>query len=58
MHTGPAIETEDKDLPLREDIRLLGRILGDTILRSQLAEAIAEIRGDYRDDIALKPLAH
>ena len=26
-----AIETEDKDLPLREDIRLLGRILGDTV---------------------------
>jgi phosphoenolpyruvate carboxylase len=26
-----AIEREDKDLPLREDIRLLGRILGDTI---------------------------
>jgi phosphoenolpyruvate carboxylase len=25
------IETPDKDLPLREDIRLLGRILGDTI---------------------------
>lgn len=27
-------------------------------IRSQLAEAIAEIRGDYRDEIALKPLAH
>src|SRR5208337_1788457 len=26
-----AIETEDKDLPLRDDIRLLGRILGDTV---------------------------
>jgi len=26
-----ASETEDKDLPLREDIRLLGRILGDTV---------------------------
>ena len=25
------IEPEDKDLPLREDIRLLGRILGDTV---------------------------
>jgi phosphoenolpyruvate carboxylase len=25
------VETQDKDLPLREDIRLLGRILGDTI---------------------------
>jgi hypothetical protein len=27
-------------------------------IRSQLAEAIAEIGGDYRDEIALKPLAH
>jgi phosphoenolpyruvate carboxylase len=26
-----AIESDDKDLPLREDIRLLGRILGDTV---------------------------
>jgi len=26
-----AIETADKDLPLRDDIRLLGRILGDTV---------------------------
>jgi len=25
------LETPDKDLPLREDIRLLGRILGDTV---------------------------
>src|ERR1700722_1496046 len=24
-------DSEDKDLPLREDIRLLGRILGDTV---------------------------
>ena len=27
-------------------------------IRSQLAEAIAEIRGDYRAEIALKPLGH
>ena len=33
------IETEDKDLPLREDIRLLGRILGDTV-REQSGEAV------------------
>ena len=39
MHTGPEIEIEDKDLPLREDIRLLGRILGDTI-REQSGEAV------------------
>ena len=25
-----AVEAEDKDLPLRDDIGLLGRILGDT----------------------------
>jgi phosphoenolpyruvate carboxylase len=34
-----AIETEDKDLPLRDDIRLLGRILGDTV-REQSGEAV------------------
>jgi phosphoenolpyruvate carboxylase len=33
-----AIATADKDLPLREDTRLLGRILGDTI-RAQEGEA-------------------
>jgi len=27
-------------------------------IRSQLAEAIAEIRGDYRAEITLKPPAH
>jgi phosphoenolpyruvate carboxylase len=37
-----AIETEDKDLPLREDIRLLGRILGDTV-REQSGEAVFDI---------------
>src|SRR6516225_11949155 len=39
MLTSQPIETEDKDLPLREDIRLLGRILGDTI-REQSGEAV------------------
>src|SRR5713101_1911767 len=34
-----AIEHEDKDLPLRDDIRLLGRILGDTV-REQSGEAV------------------
>jgi phosphoenolpyruvate carboxylase len=33
------LETPDKDLPLREDIRLLGRILGDTV-RSQEGELV------------------
>jgi phosphoenolpyruvate carboxylase len=34
-----AVEAEDKDLPLREDIRLLGRILGDTV-REQAGAAV------------------
>ncbi len=34
-----AVETQDKDLPLRDDIRLLGRILGDTI-REQSGQAV------------------
>jgi phosphoenolpyruvate carboxylase len=34
--------TPDKDLPLRDDIRLLGRLLGDTI-RSQEGEAVFDI---------------
>jgi hypothetical protein len=33
------LETLDKDLPLRDDIRLLGRILGDTV-RSQEGVAL------------------
>src|SRR5260370_23368235 len=33
------LEAEDKDLPLRDDIRLLGRILGDTV-REQSGEAV------------------
>ena len=31
MSISEATDSEDKDLPLREDIRLLGRILGDTV---------------------------
>ncbi|MBV8337624.1 MAG: phosphoenolpyruvate carboxylase, partial [Alphaproteobacteria bacterium] len=42
MPTPQAAETEDKDLPLREDIRLLGRILGDTV-REQAGEAVFDI---------------
>lgn len=37
-----ALDTPDKDLPLRDDIRLLGRMLGDTI-REQEGEEIFEI---------------
>ncbi|HMF23123.1 MAG TPA: phosphoenolpyruvate carboxylase [Pseudolabrys sp.] len=36
------IDSPDKDLPLRDDIRLLGRILGDTV-RSQEGEPIFAI---------------
>src|SRR5712691_2260290 len=39
MPKSHAIETEDKDRPLRDDIRLLGRILGDTV-REQSGEAV------------------
>jgi len=31
-------DATDKDLPLREDIRLLGRILGDTVRMQEGAE--------------------
>src|SRR5215831_3056919 len=34
-----AIEIEDKDVPPRDDIRLLGRILGDTV-REQSGETV------------------
>ena len=37
----------DKDLPLREDIRLLGRMLGDT-LREQEGEAAFELVENIR----------
>ena len=40
--TQPASHEADKDLPLRGDIRLLGRILGDTV-REQEGEEVYEI---------------
>ncbi|WP_341675834.1 phosphoenolpyruvate carboxylase [Niveibacterium sp. SC-1] len=36
------MSTQDKDLPLKEDIRLLGRILGDTV-RAQHGDAIFDL---------------
>src|SRR3712207_4403712 len=36
------VEPDDKDLPLREDIRLLGTILGDTV-RAQEGEAVFDL---------------
>jgi phosphoenolpyruvate carboxylase len=44
-----ANEAEDKDLPLREDIRLLGRILGDTI-RQQSGEPVFDIVENIRQN--------
>ena len=38
-------------------VRLPVAVCHDEI-RAQLAKAIAEIRGDYRAEIALKPLVH
>jgi phosphoenolpyruvate carboxylase len=42
MRSPPVVDIEDKDLPLRDDIRLLGRILGDTV-REQSGEAVFNI---------------
>src|SRR3954452_1737558 len=36
------LDVSEKDIPLREDIRLLGRILGETV-RSQEGEAVFDI---------------
>ena len=41
MPNSTAFDAEDKDLPLRDDIRLLGRILGDTV-REQNGEQVFE----------------
>ena len=38
-----AIETPDKDLSLREDIRLLGRLLGDTVREQEGEEVFAVV---------------
>src|SRR5579862_9325537 len=39
MSISEARDSEDKDLPLRDDIRLLGRILGDTVREQRGAAA-------------------
>jgi phosphoenolpyruvate carboxylase len=39
VSTAEAAEDDDKDVPLREDIRLLGRILGDTVREQRGAVA-------------------
>jgi phosphoenolpyruvate carboxylase len=45
-------EQEDKDLPLREDIRLLGRLLGDTVREQEGAGAFETIERIRRSSIA------
>src|SRR6266545_1939447 len=42
MRSSKPTEDPEKDLPLRDDIRLLGRILGDTV-REQEGEAVFDI---------------
>jgi len=43
MSISEAGDSDDKDLPLREDIRLLGRILGDTVRQQKGAAAFATV---------------
>ena len=38
----PSVPNKDKDVPLKEDIRLLGRLLGD-VLRDQEGDAVFEV---------------
>lgn len=42
MSENPSVSRLEKDLPLRDDIRLLGRVLGDT-LREQEGDAIFQL---------------
>ncbi len=42
MASNDATDMPDKDLPLRDDIRRLGRILGDTV-REQQGDATYEV---------------
>ncbi len=47
-------ETQDKDLPLREDIRLLGRLLGDTLREQEGAETFNLIEQIRRSSIRFR----
>jgi len=49
-----AIENEDKDLPLRDDIRLLGRILGDTIREQSGAAVFAVVERIRRSSVRFR----
>ena len=42
LAAAPARAVNDKDAPLKEDIRLLGRLLGD-VLREQEGEAVFDV---------------
>jgi phosphoenolpyruvate carboxylase len=48
----PMNEAADKDLPLREDIRLLGRLLGDTVRGQEGAEAFEIVERIRRSSVA------
>ena len=48
------IEVPEKDLPLRDDIRLLGRILGDTV-REQQGEAVFGVVERIRQNVHSLP---
>src|ERR1700749_4625778 len=43
------LDTEEKDRPLRDDIRLLGRILGDTV-REQAGDRVFETVENIRQN--------
>jgi phosphoenolpyruvate carboxylase len=45
-------EEQDKDLPLKEDIRLLGRLLGDTVREQGGAEAFEIVERIRRSSVA------
>jgi phosphoenolpyruvate carboxylase len=47
-------EPADKDLPLREDTRLLGRLLGDTVREQEGAGAFDLVEGIRRSSIAFR----
>ena len=45
-------DENDKDLPLKEDIRLLGRLLGDTVREQEGAEAFEIVERIRRNSVA------
>jgi phosphoenolpyruvate carboxylase len=47
----PSTTETDKDLPLREDIRLLGRILGDTVSQQEGSEVFDVVEGIRQNSV-------